>query len=58
MNIVYTSILSPWDPRHGGGQRIVHELASAMIERGHDVDVVYSSAGTIEPSRSRITILS
>jgi len=51
MNIVYTSILSPWDPRHGGGQRIVHELASAMIERGHDVDVVYSTAGTIEPGR-------
>ena len=51
MNIVYTSILNPWDVRHGGGQRIVHELACAMIGRGHDVDVVYSSAGRIAPGR-------
>lgn len=51
MNIVYTSILSPWDARHGGGQRIVHELACAMMRRGHDVDVVYSSAERIAPGR-------
>jgi glycosyltransferase involved in cell wall biosynthesis len=47
VRIVYTSVLNPWDPRHGGGQRIVHELASAMAGRGHEVDVVYSGIGPV-----------
>lgn len=51
MRIVYTSILNQWDPRHGGGQRIVHELASAMVARGHDVDVIYSGGGPIPDGR-------
>src|SRR5712691_3536372 len=42
MRIVYTSVLNPWDSRHGGGQRAVDELARAMARRGHEVDVVYS----------------
>ena len=45
MRIVYTSILNPWDPRHGGGQRAVDELARAMAGRGHEVDVVYTGIG-------------
>jgi len=50
VRIVYTSVLNPWDPRHGGGQRAVHALACAMADRGHEVDVVYSGIGTI-PAR-------
>jgi glycosyltransferase involved in cell wall biosynthesis len=43
VNILYTSLLSPWDQRHGGGQVGVHELATAMAGRGHDVAVLYSA---------------
>lgn len=47
MKVVYTSILNPWDPRHGGGQRAVDELARAMAGRDHEVDVVYSGIGGV-----------
>ncbi len=47
MKIVFTSVLNPWDPRHGGGQRAVDELARAMAARGHEIDVVYSGMGPI-----------
>jgi glycosyltransferase involved in cell wall biosynthesis len=47
MRIVYTSVLNPWDPRHGGGQRAVHELACAMAGLGHEIDVVYSGIGSV-----------
>lgn len=47
MRIVYTSVLNPWDPRQGGGQRAVHDLACAMADRGHEVHVVYSGIGPI-----------
>jgi glycosyltransferase involved in cell wall biosynthesis len=49
VKVIYTSILNPWDSRHGGGQRVVHDLASAMVDRGHEVDVVYSGKGAIPP---------
>ncbi len=42
MKIIQSSILNPWDPRHGGGQRSVHDLANALGALGHDVTVIYS----------------
>jgi glycosyltransferase involved in cell wall biosynthesis len=47
VRVVYTCVLSPWDPRHGGGQWCVHELACALARRGHDVEVVYSGSKDI-----------
>lgn len=50
MRIIFTTVHSPWDPRHGGGQRVVHELASTMARRGHEVEVVYSGVGVRPPA--------
>ena len=42
MRIVLTCNYSPWSPYCGGGQRSTHMLASALADRGHRVDVVYT----------------
>src|SRR5256885_6409361 len=49
MRLTYTSILHQWDPRHGGGQRNVHDLAVAMAERGHTVSVLCSASTVVPP---------
>lgn len=38
-----TSVLNPWDGRHGGGQIVVDRLAESLQAGGTDVSVIYSS---------------
>ncbi len=42
LRIVQTSVLSPWDNRHGGGQLSTHDLAGALSARGHEVTVIFT----------------
>ena len=42
MRIVLTSNFSPWSAYSGGGQRSTHELATALAQQGHDVNVVFT----------------
>lgn len=44
MHIILTTNFSPWSPYSGGGQRSTHNLATALTERGHRVDVIYTKA--------------
>ncbi len=46
MRVVLTVNFSPWSPYSGGGQRSTHNLASALVRRGHEVTVVYTRAVT------------
>lgn len=50
MRIIMTSLLSPWDPRHGGGQLCTHNLAVALCGRGHAVTVIYTSEAGARPA--------
>lgn len=42
MRILLTVNFSPWSAYSGGGQRSAHELACALVQRGHAVTVVYT----------------
>jgi glycosyltransferase involved in cell wall biosynthesis len=42
MRIILTCNFSPWSSYGGGGQRSTHGLATALAERGHEVDVVFT----------------
>ena len=42
MRLVLTTNFSPWSTYSGGGQRSTHQLASALVSRGHHVTVVYT----------------
>jgi glycosyltransferase involved in cell wall biosynthesis len=42
MQIILTSNYSPWSAYSGGGQQSTHELATALVRRGHDVTVVFT----------------
>jgi len=46
VRLVLTVNFSPWSPYSGGGQRSTHNLASALVRRGHEVTVVYTRAIT------------
>ncbi len=43
MRIALTSNYSPWSSYVGGGQHSTHQLASALVELGHDVTVVWTT---------------
>jgi len=42
MRIALTCNFSPWSPYSGGGQRSTHALATALVQDGHDVSVVFT----------------
>jgi glycosyltransferase involved in cell wall biosynthesis len=44
VRIALTVNFSPWSPYSGGAQRSTHNLASALVARGHDVTVVFTRA--------------
>lgn len=44
MRIVLTCNFSPWSAYSGGGQRSTHNLARALVRRGHRVKVVFTKA--------------
>jgi glycosyltransferase involved in cell wall biosynthesis len=41
MKILLTNFRSPWDPLAGGGQAATHDLAQALVTRGHAVTAVF-----------------
>lgn len=53
MRIALTCNFSPWSAYFGGAQRSTHALASALVERGHDVHVVYTERFGVQPSAAR-----
>ncbi len=42
MRVILTVNYSPWSRYSGGGQRSTHNLARALVRRGHHVTVVFS----------------
>lgn len=44
MRVLLTCNFSPWSPYSGGGQRSTHNLASALVRRGHRVSVLFTKA--------------
>ncbi len=42
MRIILTCNFSPWSSYSGGGQRSTYELATALAQRGHEVDAVFT----------------
>jgi len=44
MRVVLTCNFSPWSAYSGGGQRSTHNLARALVRRGHRVAVVFTKA--------------
>ena len=42
MNVILTTLFSPWSAYSGGGQQSTHNLAKALSRRGHTVTVVYA----------------
>jgi glycogen synthase len=42
MQIILTCNYSPWSAYSGGGQQSTHELATALVRRGHGVTVVFT----------------
>jgi glycosyltransferase involved in cell wall biosynthesis len=42
MRVVLTCNFSPWSAYSGGGQRSTHNLARALVRRGHRVKVVFT----------------
>ena len=55
MRIVLTSNFSPWSSYSGGGQRSTHQLASALVELGHDVTVIYTAVFGRKPTPTEPT---
>lgn len=49
LRICFTSNSSPWTKYHGGGQIVVHNLAQALANMGHQVTVLYTGP---HPQRS------
>jgi len=49
MRIIITSLLSPWDARHGDGQFSTDNMAAALCRRGHAVTLIHTSGGGICP---------
>ncbi len=44
MRVLFAHNIAPWDPRAGGGQRVQHQIASALTDRGHDVHALFLGA--------------
>ena len=44
MKVVLTCNFSPWSAYSGGAQRSTHNLARALVRRGHRVKVVFTKA--------------
>lgn len=44
MHILLTCNYSPWSKYSGGGQKSTHMLANALVDLGHQVEVIYSKA--------------
>src|SRR3954451_18857742 len=44
MRCILTVNFSPWSRYSGGGQRSTHNLARALVKRGHEVTVVFTKA--------------
>ena len=53
MRILFVHNIAPWDARAGGGQRIHHEIAQALVQRGHEGHALFlgppSQPGTPVP---------
>ena len=41
MRVLLAHNIAPWDPRAGGGQRVQHQIASALADLGHDVRALF-----------------
>ncbi|NNF29014.1 MAG: glycosyltransferase [Gemmatimonadetes bacterium] len=41
MRVLFAHNLAPWDSRSGGGQRVQHQIASALSRRGHEVRALF-----------------
>ncbi len=42
MHVILTIDFSPWSAYSGGAQRSTHNLAKALVRRGHEVDVIFT----------------
>ncbi|MGI9628591.1 MAG: glycosyltransferase family 4 protein [Longimicrobiales bacterium] len=53
MRILFVHNIAPWDVRAGGGQRVHHEIAKSLVERGHEGHALFlgnpSEPGTPVP---------
>lgn len=48
LKICFTTNSSPWTKFHGGGQIFVHNLAQHLVQRGHEVSVIYTGPFSVK----------
>ena len=53
MRVLFAHNLAPWDPRSGGGQRVQHQVATALAARGHEVRALFLGADMWTPVSTR-----